>query len=94
MDSQPHAILLGGCIPHVDDGSCVASRHTLFIPALLPASDESAMNFEGVGVSFDMYFGSCRIVASGELTYENGPHANESSDDSPPLAEGFGLEDL
>ena len=34
------------------EGRClrVALRHTLSALALLPASDESAMNFEGVGV--------------------------------------------
>src|SRR5215208_1352146 len=42
IGSQPHAILLGGCIPHVDDALpyCLAPRSVSVVPALLPRGDE------------------------------------------------------
>ena len=56
MVSQRHTILLGGCIPHVDDAlpCCFASRSLM--PTLLPVGDEFRMNFEGLGVPFSTCF--------------------------------------
>jgi len=44
MVSQPHTILLGGCIPHVDDALPCCFAPPSLMPALLPRSDEFRMN--------------------------------------------------
>ena len=54
-ESQPHAIPLGGNSPQMDDASVLLCVTLSLMPALLPEGDESAMNFEGLGVTFWTY---------------------------------------
>ena len=51
MGSQPHAILLGGSIVHVDDAlpCCFAPRSVSVMLALLPRGDEFRMNLSSCG---------------------------------------------
>src|SRR5215217_2730602 len=61
IGSQPHAILLVGCIAHVEDAlpCCCAPSSVSVTLALLPRGDEFRMNFEGLGVSFSTYLLFC-----------------------------------
>ena len=57
IGSQRHAILLGGCIEHVDDAlpCCFAPPSVSVMPALLPKGNELPMNFEGLDGLFSTY---------------------------------------
>ena len=51
IGSQPHAILLGGCIPRVEDAlpCCFAPSSVSVMLALLPRGDEFRMNLSSCG---------------------------------------------
>jgi hypothetical protein len=51
LGSQPHAVLLGGCIALVDDAlpCCFAPRSVSVMLALLPEGDEFRMNLSSCG---------------------------------------------
>src|SRR5215212_5580179 len=71
MVSQPHTILLGGCIPHVDDAlPCCFAPHSL-MPALLPRSDEFRINSWRNFLEFH----AGDVLVGAHLPYRPGPES-------------------